>query len=315
MRLCALSAGEHAPRGRFNGAVHSVFRRACNIRLDDGRMLALLGPEQANLPHGIRVATAPAFAFADHLRVGQRAGCRADVLRLGGAGLSIDLCRARPWRSDLSGLGTNLDREVTGGAWRVAWHALSRHERTGLVSPEATGRDLHKRGSSPCDALRRAVFREGLRLTRATRFMRAEAAARAIDRLIGRGPGLTPAGDDLIVGFLGGLRAAAGDRPEQLVFARSLGETVVRLSVATNEISRAFLRYAAAGSVAEPLALLAGCITEAAAPDEVERAAARAMAFGHTSGADATFGLLLGLASWRAAWPFSQPAARIEGLG
>ena len=109
MRLHALSAGEHAPRGRFTGVVHSVFHKACNIRLDDGRLLALLAPQLANLPHGIRVETSPEFAFTDRLRVGQKAGCRADMLRLAEAGLAIDLGPARPWRD-----GTTSEE----GLWR-----------------------------------------------------------------------------------------------------------------------------------------------------------------------------------------------------
>ena len=76
-------------------------------------------------------------------------------------------------------------------------------------------------------------------------------------------------------------------------------------------ISGAFLRHATVGSVAEPLAVLARRIGEAAAPDEVEGAAARALAVGHTSGADGTLGLLLGLAAWR----FSGQATGTEARG
>lgn len=308
MRLHAISAGEHTPCGPFTGAVHSVFRRACNVRLNDGRLLVLLGPELANLPHGIRIDIPPDFAFGDHLTVGQTVGCRAGVLRLGAAGLALDLRRARPWRSSLSQPGADLDRPQAVRAWRTARHVLRRHERRAPVTSERGDPGRHERHGSSCDGLRRAVFREGLRLARATRVMHAGQSGAAIARLIGRGPGLTPAGDDLIIGFLAGLRAAAGDRPDRLALIRSLGETVVRGSGATNEISRAFLRHAAAGSVAEPLALLAQRIAGGDSPGEVERAAARALDVGHTSGADATAGLLLGLAAWRSAWP----AARIE---
>jgi hypothetical protein len=311
MRLQALSAGEHAPRGRFTGAVHSVFHKACNIRLDDGRLLALLTPQSANLPHGVRVDMAPEFGFADRLRVGQKAGCRADVLRVVEAGLSIDLGRARLWRSELEAPGIDLDRPEAALAWRTAWHALWRHECGAAMTHDPHRFDASVRPVSPCDALRRAAFRDALRLARAARSRQQEQAAAAIGRLIGRGPGLTPSGDDLLVGFLAGLRVAAGSRSERLAFLDWLGKTVIEAVAATNEISRAFLRHAAAGSVAEPLALLARRIGEAATPDEVERAIARALRFGHTSGADATLGLLLGLAAWNSSWPFSEQPAKI----
>ena len=129
VRLYALSAGEHAPRHRFAGAIHSVFEKACNIQLDDGRLLCLLLPQLANLPHGIRIEAAPALDFSHHLRAGQRVGCRASVLRLGEAGLAIDLRSACLWRSELSRPGVNLDRPEAALAWRAAWSALARHER------------------------------------------------------------------------------------------------------------------------------------------------------------------------------------------
>ena len=169
--------------------------------------------------------------------------------------------------------------------------------------------------TSPCDALRRTAFGDALRLLHATRSQQTGDAAAAIGRLIGRGPGLTPAGDDLLVGFLAGLRVAAGSRGALLAFLDGLGEAVVLAAAATNEISRAFLRHAAAGSVAEPLALLARCIGEAAPPEEIARATARALRFGHTSGADATLGLLLGLSAWSISWSFAEQTARIEAFG
>ena len=309
MRLYALSAGEHAPRGRFTGAVHSVFRKACNIRLDDGRLLALLAPQLANLPHGIRVETSPEFAFTDRLRVGQKAGCRADMLRLAEASLAIDLGRARPWRSDLVTPGIDLDRPEATLAWRTAWHALWRYERGAAAAHERHGFGVSVRQASPCDTLRRTAFRDALRLLRATRSRQTDHAVAAIGRLIGRGPGLTPTGDDLLVGFLAGLRVAAGSRAGRLAFLDRLGGAVIGAAARTNEISQTFLRHAVAGCVAEPLAMLARHIGAAAPPEEVERATARLLGFGHTSGADATLGLLLGLAAW--APPGSLPSRRL----
>ncbi len=113
MHLTALSAGPEAPRIRFNGVIHSVFDQACNIRVDDGRLLALLAPCLGNVPHGARIAAPAGFGFARHLTVGAAVGCRADVVRM--AGLSIDLGTAKPWQA---GLAAAADRSAgaAGGA-------------------------------------------------------------------------------------------------------------------------------------------------------------------------------------------------------
>ena len=77
MHLTALSVGPEAPRIRFNGVIHSVFDQACNIRVDDGRLLALLLPCLGNVPHGARIAAPAGFGFARHLTVCGPVGCRA----------------------------------------------------------------------------------------------------------------------------------------------------------------------------------------------------------------------------------------------
>jgi hypothetical protein len=283
MRLAALSASRQAPRGRFNGAVHSVFRQACNIRLDDGRMLALLAPHLGNVPHGVRLDVPVGFAFTDHLTLG-RVGCRADVLRVAGGELSIDLGTAQPWRGELLSAAVDLAIPQVTRAWRAAWHALQ-HGRRSADHADA-------------EWLTRAVDRQGERLARATRALQVDQAASALDCLIGRGPGLTPSGDDRIVGFLAGLWSTAGDQPARRAFLDALGRAVAAAAATTSDVSRVYLTHATQGRFAEPLTTLARRIGDGADCGTVEHATVTALRVGHTSGSDGVFGLLFGLAAW-----------------
>jgi Protein of unknown function (DUF2877) len=284
MHLTALSAGPEAPRIRFNGAIHSVFDQACNIRVDDGRLLALLVPCLGNVPHGARIATPAGFGFARHLTVGGPVGCRADVLRM--AQLSIDLGTAKPWRADLAAAGVDLSVPQVARAWRTARRVLAQRRP--------------REGDAQATLLSRTVDRRGLCLARATRHLRVHEAARAVESLIGCGPGLTPSGDDLIVGFLAGLWSTAGDDPGQRAFRSALCAAVVAAARATSDISRAYLTHAARGRFAEPLATLATLIGDGATDGEIERLTAAALRVGHSSGGDGVLGLLLGLAAWSA---------------
>ena len=205
MRLEAISAGVAVPTDRFAGVVHSVFRQACNIRTDRGDLLALLAPQLGNAPHGVRIELPPGLAFSDHLRPGQRVGCRAAVLRVAGTGFAVDLAGAERWRSELETLATDLRRAEVALASQAAWQALARHRR--------------RLGQNP---LTEAVGARGLALARASRALCAPEAAAAIRRLIGCGPGLTPAGDDLIVGFLAGLWSTRSDDPTRRRFLDAL---------------------------------------------------------------------------------------------
>jgi hypothetical protein len=284
MHLTALSAGPEAPRRRFNGVVHSVFDQVCNIRVGDGRLLALLTPGLANVPHGARIAAQAGFGFARHVTVGAPVGCRADVLRM--AGLSIDLGTAKPWQAELAGAAVDLRMPQVAQAWRTAWRMLEQG-RPSAGDPQAA-------------LLSRTIDRRGLRLARVARHLRVPEAARAVEDLIGCGPGLTPSGDDLIVGFLAGLWSTAGDDPARHRLRRALCATVAVAARATGDISRVYLTHASRGRFAEPLATLAARIGDGATVGEIEQTTAAALRVGHSSGSDGVLGLLLGLAAWSA---------------
>jgi hypothetical protein len=116
--------------------------------------------------------------------------------------------------------------------------------------------------------------------------------------LIGLGTGLTPSGDDFLVGYLVGLWCTVRDTEERRQFVSNLGKAVIRLSRRTNDISRTYLYHAAHGQVSSRLEALAGAICRAENLEHLLAAAESAMQTGHTSGMDAVTGLLVGLAAW-----------------
>jgi hypothetical protein len=101
----------------------------------------------------------------------------------------------------------------------------------------------------------------------------------------GLGPGLTPAGDDMLSGILFAVRALSGPPVEPALLA-------VARSVRTTDLAAALLESAAAGYQIEPVHDL---VTAAAGGDT--KAAARAAGdldrFGSSSGADIAHGLRL----------------------
>jgi hypothetical protein len=105
----------------------------------------------------------------------------------------------------------------------------------------------------------------------------------------GLGPGLTPSGDDVLGGVLFALRAARGPAEEP-----RLAEAVD--AVATNDISRAFLQWAARGQALSPAHDLVGAVV--AGDRGSAGASARALAaVGESSGADFALGLRWGMSS------------------
>ena len=107
--------------------------------------------------------------------------------------------------------------------------------------------------------------------------------------LIGLGPGLTPSGDDFLVGYLAGLDAAAD--PARPALAAGIVEAA---PARTTAISASMLRHAAGGEYAERLHEVVGALCTGRA-DRITRAVDRAMAYGATSGVDTVVGLFAAL--------------------
>jgi hypothetical protein len=126
--------------------------------------------------------------------------------------------------------------------------------------------------SGPLAALRGAVRRADL-----------DAALRTATRLIGLGPGLTPAGDDVLAGTTAGLVLLGHPAAERFGFG------VTSLAAGrTTELSRALLRHAAAGRVSgEFAAVLRGLVGDGALAPAIDAL----LGTGSTSGRAMALGL------------------------
>ncbi|MEX1248495.1 MAG: DUF2877 domain-containing protein [Anaerolineales bacterium] len=114
-----------------------------------------------------------------------------------------------------------------------------------------------------------------------------EALTLAAKGLAGLGPGLTPAGDDLLLGVLLGIWAVK--TPER---AMQLSAAIVRTAAPrTHALAAAWLTAGAAGEAAAPWHELVNAIT-VGDTQAVQIAAMSILPTGHTSGADALGGFL-----------------------
>lgn len=123
--------------------------------------------------------------------------------------------------------------------------------------------------------------------------LRDEPLAAVASQLIGRGPGLTPAGDDVLLGYL---RARHAADPGGVLADARLVAGLAR--AATGEPGRSLLEWAGRGVAPEPVerALASLLAAPPSGPD-----VAGLLAWGDSSGRAALAGLLAGL--WSAAAP------------
>ena len=303
MRLNALSSGVEAPTMCFSGFIHSIFHQACNVSLESNALLTLVSSEKGNLSQGIRLGTPPQFTFLNQLRVGQSVACRGGILRISGSELSVDLRTASLWHIDLKGLRVDLHQRDTAQAWAVAWLELGKYRRGIGISAMIAAMPLTRQNPVTSPRVKTLVERAVQTvptLIDATRTFQVDGAITAIRPLIGLGSGLTPSGDDFIVGYLAGLWSTAGSDPSRLRFMSSLGAWLSQAAAGTNAISCTYIKSAVNGNVSEPIATLAQRVGLAKSMDSVRKAARIALQVGHTSGTDGVLGLLLGCTAWAA---------------
>jgi hypothetical protein len=112
-----------------------------------------------------------------------------------------------------------------------------------------------------------------------------------ISQVVGLGEGLTPSGDDLLVGLLAVLHVTG--RLHTLLPPAQHQQFLQTVSAGTLALSAEFLHCALEGNFAEPVVCLIRSLF-LLAPDEWPVHAATLAAVGHSSGIDAMVGMVLG---------------------
>lgn len=247
--------------------VHSTFQRAMNIRIGDD--LVLLAPEgrreSADCPFGIEVAA------GDWARI--RSGLRSGSL---GA-------RWR-WHSE--------QRTFTAGKTLV----LAVGSPADAVDPIAVAPPVPQvfdlQASIPAGAPAPGLFQHhdaaevNAHLRAARNALTGGGQLQDVLWLIGRGPGLTPSGDDALVGILAALTACG--QVSQGTWTR-LARTIERDGdLLTTDVSCAYLLCAVRGEFGRSVADVMDALVD---QTRLHRAVQRLAQHGHTSGVD----LLLGL--------------------
>ena len=289
----ATTLGSDVPCGPFPVRVHSVFRAAVNLRTADGELVTLLSGEAPDCPHGVRLASVENFAS---LGLAKEAGGVFGVVAI-----SIERSAGRPMFRIDYGSARRLvaqalpplrgdERRWSDGV--ALLEALQERAATDLrVAPLLAGASAH-------GPMGERLTEAALDLGGGVRAGRLDAARDAAARLIGLGPGLTPAGDDFLCGFLAAAYCRCAADPERSPLLARFADAVRELLGQTTEISAVFLRDAIAGRVFRPLTALAEACADA--PESgVCAALLQLAAVGHSSGLDAATGFFYGATVWR----------------
>ncbi|MFN2217337.1 MAG: DUF2877 domain-containing protein [Anaerolineae bacterium] len=266
------------PRPPAAGRLHSVFRRACTFQFESDYLLALVAPEVGNGPLNVVLERMP--VGWQHLQPGTAVRFEDKRVRVDGVNVYLD--GASIWepcpdwerlRADATPilrraelLADWVQERAPGGSMPALLNEPSRDDGP-------TGSVVHARALAGAESMWAG-------------WQGNESQVRAgTAQLAGLGGGLTPAGDDFL---LGAMLCAWLAHPDPVWYCRLVVEEAASR---TTMLSAAFLRATASGECGAVWHRL----LETLGGDSEERltaTAAAVLSYGHTSGADALAGFL-----------------------
>jgi hypothetical protein len=286
-RLKAISLGYGVPCDDFTAVVHSVFAHALNLSLLSNRqIITLVVKSEPDLPQGIRLDTPEGFTF-EGLAVSKCTVCKNGIFYLEDDQLIVDLHTAKRWKCNLQVLSINFYDPIEYKSWQCAVNWIN--QKHGI----SQGGSLGFQYAVVCKI--NDLSRE---LIKHTQQLNEISVEQTIEKIIGLGPGLTPAGDDYLVGYIAGLWSTAGMEIRHIQFLRYIGNAVERYSCWTNDISQTYLYHAVHGQVSSRLTDLAGSISRGECDHRLYEVIEASIRSGHISGLMATKGLLEGMMAW-----------------
>lgn len=274
----ARQVGTRVPRTECVGTVLQTYSRACTIALSDEGIVVLLAPSAGMVAHGIRLIEPLAFETA--MRSGDSVWLGVDRLTIGRS-LIVQVRAADTWEAELRP-GMALSPFAADTA-----EALRELAAGGELLDFMLGRDGQ---SAICSIVGRVLPT----LAVATQCGDVQAALQSLSTLVGLGPGLTPSGDDFIVGLLAGLSIGAATQSRR-AFLHALCAGVSGMAAHTTPVSRQHLLDASELAFSERLSDVCLAVVRGLPPAVLLARAAAQLAVGASSGGDAMAGLVFAL--------------------
>ncbi|MEM3574784.1 MAG: DUF2877 domain-containing protein [Candidatus Bathyarchaeia archaeon] len=278
------------------GMVYSIFQNALHILTKDRRLIGVVGPRSYNMSINLKVWIPNGLMIGDlGLKPGASVRRSGDLVILGGD-FSIDLRGVRIWKPIRRPLGA-FDAARLSRSIAVIEDIASKRASSGglgLLIPHRRELINNEFGAIPSnDPMISRAARSIANLFKAVKEGDRIGIDRSVIELIGLGPGLTPSGDDFLIGFLASSIFGVRGNPHRLRSPiDSLRKSVFRARASTTLLSQEFFLHAVEGDVAEPINDLIVALFDGSS--RLGSLANRVIEMGETSGMDTLLGIIMG---------------------
>jgi hypothetical protein len=268
-------------KSRYPRILH-IFDQACNLMNEDNEVLSIVTPRIGNGPFNLVVDQD--ICFSEQLCL--ESGVSISPIQLHLGDLIVHTANASIWKACPDWDALHARNHDIG-------HQLTQLQITNYLNHE--GFDTYPGKSSGLRSPQGLQFPQSLvsNLSSSLTFADLHSSLLAVQKLAGRGPGLTPAGDDFLVGAI---YAVWIIHPPEVarVLAQEIATTAMPL---TASLSAAWLRSAGRGETG----ILWHVFFDALVSNDRARIAGsmkNILAVGETSGADALAGFIGVFSSW-----------------
>jgi len=269
-----------------DGIVHSVFDHACNIQLEENNLVTLISPKLPNYPAAIKLDIAENRMIRSiGFKTGMKSVINKDEIKMPEICISIKLSGAKVWDSSPLFLRSNISEEMLNkNIEKICNLTLKCGEIEGVASILD--------GNKVDNNYKNFIINPVKRLAKGISNFDYKEITEASKRLIGLGPGLTPAADDFLLGILASLYYMGyyfGNHLENL--KKIAGFIIYDLPGRTTFISEIMLRNGMKARFSEPIRdLMLAVIHNTAVQDKC----LNLLNIGGTSGSDCAAGIVFG---------------------
>lgn len=275
-----------------NGTVHSIFNNGMNIRMGE-RIIFIGTMKNGRLPFGIHLPNDVVHELLQTIHTPSPVIWKEKTSELffENANVYINLKSGIPFSNKIN---EHKDYIESSKVKTMITTLVENGEKTGLdvdieqfildyltkEKPESPNQTVHK-----IYELMNIVFSNDTdRINKVLRYF------------LGRGKGLTPSGDDYLVGMLAIHHLFQAFSP---AFLRTLQKIIEHESI-TTDIGREYLLYALKGEFSSFIANILNNLQEKDHQLELKKHVQQMLTMGHSSGVDTAFGLVIGLLALRA---------------
>lgn len=293
-----ISAADRIKEKGKLGFIHSIFDRVINITSSKNNLISLVGEEIGMGPLNIVSNIPPKVDFtATGIKEGDLVTRLGNLIIIGENIITVSIEGIKLWNPKIQFLDKLQTRRIIiSNIDILKATALDYDNLNGLgeLIPFANIDGLKVTNDKKLCPIANIAAPHITALLEAISLNNIQGIIQIIKKIVGLGPGLTPAGDDMLVGLMSSMQYISNNFPEIRIDVNKINEEIKSsISGLTTTISEEFLREASLGRVNEPIAshiknmLISG-------ERDVMNSANRVLRHGGTSGTDTVFGIILG---------------------